>query len=281
MGGGGVDLSTYRQRIGQFVAPWSTYHSSICLWDSVCGKTCQVTRGQRRMLYSSASRRGRSIPLIVVHLFLLLRATALPIGGDVELNPGPPPYSSIVSKAKANLNLNSNVNRQPQRSRGCNSAQSGLRTPRVSVLQLNARSLLPNISELADVVSTLEPDIIAVTETWLTPTVPDGALVLPDFDSVVRIDRKHDPTSNTIVTAGGAKQSGGGVLLLRNSVQYSIRNDLRTWSESVWVDIQLRYSGSLLVGCFYSPPHGVQAVLRKPWNRLLTESISATLLLFL
>ena len=90
MGGGGVDLSTYRQRIGQFVAPWSTYHSSICLWDSVCGRTCQVTRGQRRMLYSSASRRGRSILLILVYLFLLLRATALPIDGDVELNPGPP-----------------------------------------------------------------------------------------------------------------------------------------------------------------------------------------------
>jgi len=38
----------------------------------------------------------------------------------------------------------------------------------LSVLQINARSLHPKLSELANVVSQTQPDIVAVTETWLT-----------------------------------------------------------------------------------------------------------------
>ena len=187
----------------------------------------------------------------MLYLFLLLRAVALPRAGDVHRNPGPsssPPF------------YNSNLNSKPDSNRGCSQGgrvrssrgAASLSGSTLSVLQFNARSLHPKLSELADVVSHLQPDIVAITETWLTNAVPDGVLLLPDYGSIVRADRGSTGVKTS--RCGGGKQRGGGVLLLiKNSINYSVRSDLQSWSESTWIEVKTCSSRSLVVGCLYLP----------------------------
>ena len=88
-----------------------------------------------------------------------------------------------------------------------------------------------------------------MSETWLSPSVPDGAVALPGYSTVVRVDRSQ-------CGASGDKKRGGGVLLLINdSVRWVLRSDLRVWPESVWIEIKLRSSSCpLIIGCVYRPP---------------------------
>ena len=44
------------------------------------------------------------------------------------------------------------------------------------LLLTNVRSLIPKIDELEVVANVNEADIICITETWLTPDIPDSAL---------------------------------------------------------------------------------------------------------
>ena len=50
-----------------------------------------------------------------------------------------------------------------------------------SLLLSNIRSLAPKVDELEMVASLNEVSIICITETWLTPNIPDSALLLPNF----------------------------------------------------------------------------------------------------
>ncbi len=118
---------------------------------------------------------------------------------------------------------------------------------RVSIIHLNARSILPKTTELVLIANTLKPDIIAVTETWLSPSVPDGALLLPTYNTIIRSDRTNSGPS--------AHQRGGGVLLLiHDSIKCTLRADLRFWEESVWIELQLQSNRALIVGCLYRSP---------------------------
>ncbi len=96
-----------------------------------------------------------------------------------------------------------------------------------SILYFNARSVLPKLSELASVAAQSSPDVIAVTETWLNPSVPDGALLLPNYSTIVRDDRTE-------------RRGGGVMLFIRDDLQFSVRPDLTVWHESVWIEIRLR-----------------------------------------
>ena len=152
------------------------------------------------------------------------------------------------------------MNSKPDSNRGCSQGgrvrstrgAASLSGSTLSVLQFNARSLHPKLSELADVVSHLQPDIVAITETWLTNAVPDGVLLLPDYGSIVRADRGSTGVKTS--RCGGGKQRGGGVLLLiKNFINYSVRSDLQSWSESTWIEVKTCSSRSLVVGCLYLP----------------------------
>ena len=110
---------------------------------------------------------------------------------------------------------------------------------------MNARSILPKMSELRTVTESVKPDIIAITETWLSSNVPNGAILLPNYNTVARTDRPQDHR-------GG----GSGVLLLiHDSIQWVLRSDLQTWPESAWIEIHLPLSRSqFVIGCVYRPP---------------------------
>ena len=151
------------------------------------------------------------------------------------------------------VNVNSNSNPS-----GCGRGAAAASSFDISVLHLNARSLYPKLSELASTASSLRPDVIAVTETLLSSSVPDGVLLLPDYAQLVRVDRSC--SSRALAQGGGGgvkkvKQRGGGVLfLIKSSVKFSARPDLCSWPESAWIELSSP-TGPLMIRCFYRSPN--------------------------
>ena len=57
-----------------------------------------------------------------------------------------------------------------------------------NMLISNIRSLAPKIDELGPIASSNHVDIICITETWLSPSIPDNLVSLPNF-TLFRNDR--------------------------------------------------------------------------------------------
>ena len=89
-------------------------------------------------------------------------------------------------------------------------------------------------------VSLVNPDLVAITETWLHNGVSDGE-IFPDSYIVQRRDHKS---------------RGGGVLLAIKSSSLCFRRcDLETECEILWCKIPVRGSTSYFFGVFYRPPN--------------------------
>ncbi len=119
---------------------------------------------------------------------------------------------------------------------------------KVNIIHFNARSLLSKMPELRLLVSSTKPHIIAVTETWLSSCVPNGAIRVHGYDTVYRYDRPDH------------RRGGGVLLLVRNNLSCTERPDLRVWPESVWAEIRLTCQ-TLIVGCLYRPPSSDSSIL--------------------
>ena len=114
----------------------------------------------------------------------------------------------------------------------------------LSFLSTNARSLLPKIEELSLLVAKVKPSLIFVTETWLNDSVPDSALSLPGYSSLVRRDRV-------------GRRGGGALVFVQDGLHFSRRPDLEHWDEDIWIELTPSGMGNrwLLFGCFHSPPN--------------------------
>ena len=146
--------------------------------------------------------------LVLIVLLLLL------LSGDVELNPGP---SVPVSVKMKNL----------------------------KIIHLNTRSLLCHFDEIQSLVLSHHPDIFAVTESWLNPSVSDTEVCFPGF-RLFRCDRSR---------------SGGGiaVYVADHLSCCSLPHPTGTPSDDVeylWLSISSFGSSStcFVLGCIYRPP---------------------------
>ena len=224
----GVDLSMYRLSVG--------------VWALVALGGCH--RRQRRK--SSCTSTGRSsVFLVVLLVFLLLRAVALLRHGDVERNPGPSPSQDSVAGANLNFNstrTDSNIRPLGPRRHADAASHHQRRSSNFDLLHFNARSLFPKRSEVRLLCSTTSPAVVAVTETWLDGQVPDGSFLPPHYTAACRTDR--------------VGRVGGGVLLMcREDVHFAQRRDLCCWTECAWIQVeQFGSRRPLLIGCYYRPP---------------------------
>lgn len=137
------------------------------------------------------------------HHSMLLRC------GDIEKNPGP-----TTPKMKA-----------------------------LKIIHLNARSLLCRMDEVRCLVSAQRPDILAISESWLGPSVSDAEVSLPGY-FMYRADRSR---------------SGGGVAvyvinhLSVSTLPCGVTSD---HVEALWLSIS-SFKSSLShfsFGCLYRPP---------------------------
>ena len=108
----------------------------------------------------------------------------------------------------------------------------------LSILYFNARSILPKFDELQAVCLTLDPDIICITETWLSSDIEDQEIVLSGYYSC-RLDRN--------------RHGGGLVIFYRSTLGYkpvlSGSNDLELSIVSFHKD-----NCKVCIALFYRPP---------------------------
>ncbi len=107
-------------------------------------------------------------------------------------------------------------------------------------IHLNARSLLPKISELKIVAQRTTAAVISISETWLDETITNQEIQIDNY-SVVRSDRSRN---------------GGGVcMFIRNDIAFSILEDLKIEDmESIFVEILLPKTKPIVIGTCYRPP---------------------------
>ena len=168
--------------------------------------------------------------------------------GDVERNPGPP--SSVVQSSDDGYNGRNRLSNSNSNSTGSGSGAAGQpqsrRQPQstapagLSFLSTNAHSLLPKIEELSLLVAKVKPSLIFVTETWLNDSVPDSALSLPGYSSLVRRDHV-------------GRRGRGALIFIQDCLHFSRRPDLEHWHEDIWIELTPSGMGNrrLLFGCFY------------------------------
>ena len=101
----------------------------------------------------------------------------------------------------------------------------------------NCLSLLNKLPELRQHVYDSRPHIVALTETWLTPSVEGGEVYLADF-TLYRTDSNRSHV-------------GGAAVYLHNSVPPALLcSDFPAVSgyDTVWLTIPLRQPDSLMLG---------------------------------
>ena len=113
------------------------------------------------------------------------------------------------------------------------------------VIQLNIRGISSKRTQLMNLIDTAvhdrEPDLILLSETWLTPFSP--AFSIPGYE-LHHLDRKN--------------KKGGGVGILSSSkLRCMVRTDLSSnlpESECITLEIALRNGEHCLVSSMYRPP---------------------------
>ena len=113
------------------------------------------------------------------------------------------------------------------------------------VLQLNMRGISSEKSQLIDLLDNTTigktPDVVILSETWLTPFLPDFSIPGYDFFQQCRLDKK-----------------GGGVgILVSQKIRCKLRPDLESKmheNECITLDITLKNGDHCLVSSMYRPP---------------------------
>lgn len=105
-------------------------------------------------------------------------------------------------------------------------------------MHVNIQSLRPKIDILS--VEAQSYDILVFTETWLSASVSDSQLHIPNFSQPFRCDRKD--------------RIGGGVAIyVRDSLHVTERQDLHiNGLEAIWLEVRVNQR-TLLIGGIYRP----------------------------
>ena len=116
----------------------------------------------------------------------------------------------------------------------------------LSIIQLNIRGIGSKISNLKRLIDqSMEnsvPEIVLLSETWLTPISP--MLSIPGFDFV------HNPRKD--------KKGGGVGILLSSRLHYKVISTLQfkcSLYESIFVEVTLRNGDKTILGSIYRPPN--------------------------
>nr|VZI10689.1 unnamed protein product [Spirometra erinaceieuropaei] len=115
------------------------------------------------------------------------------------------------------------------------------KTLKLTFFYTNVQSILPKLDELKIHICDLSPDIVSLTETWLSENVDDRELRLPGFQ-LFRRDRRE-------------RQGGGVVTYVKHGLLVSEKTEQFACSaETIWLNIRVPGSHSLEVLTVYRPP---------------------------
>ena len=159
----------------------------------------------RDVLCSKTVFDGACVITNVVNIYYFLNILLLLVSTDVQQNPGPTSWSNALRKSS-----------------------------------FNARSIVNRHLDLQAYVTLVNPDFIAITETWLDNNIDDNEL-LPNCYNIYRKDRES---------------RGGGVLLaVKSNISCFRRRDLEESDcELLWGEVPFKDSSWYFVRVFYCPP---------------------------
>ena len=128
------------------------------------------------------------------------------------------------------------------------------------VLQMNVRGINSKQLQLKDIIDTSihesQPDLLLLSETWLTTNSPDP--IIPGY-TIYRGDRH-------------LKKGGGVAIMASNRLRCTLREDLSSKiseSESITIAVTLRNGNSCLVSSMYRPPNSDTSLFLASYNSLL------------
>ena len=186
---------------------------------------------KKRAIPGKSSRTNVIFSLIAVHsLFALVAVTWLAVlllcSGDIHPNPGPSSVSSSDNLSNNASSLSSSI------------LQSLTTGHSLSFIHYNVQSILNKLDILQAELS--EFDILAFTETWLTPQIDTGDLELATYFKPERKDRETG--------------HGGVILYIKETLRYKRRADLEIRGiECIWIELMNNHQ-RILFGLFYRPP---------------------------
>ena len=120
----------------------------------------------------------------------------------------------------------------------CNSeSPNALSNNMLKILYYNARSLLPKFDELLILADSHNPDVICITESWLSVDIQDSEILIPGYQSL-----RHD-----------RNRHGGGILMY---VSHRFTVKLLPFHPSLELLTVTLHSGILkfCLSLFYRPP---------------------------
>ena len=111
----------------------------------------------------------------------------------------------------------------------------------LSVLHMNARSLLGKMDQLRLLCERNGADIITLSETWLNKDIDDSEIELPGY-SIIRRDL--------------SERTGGGVIIyIHEGLVFSKRNDLHNNNEAIWIQVNQTCCKPLIIRRIYRLPN--------------------------
>ena len=177
-------------------------------------------RGYRtncKFIYFSAIIFCAVLAITWLIVLLLLRS------GNVHPNPGPSSISSVTSSGSSASILSSiSLSRH------------------LSFVHYNVQSIVPKLDVL--LTELYDFDILAFSETWLSPAVSEDSIALQSYQSPERKDRARD-------------HHGGVMIYVKETIFYCRRRDLEPVGiECIWIELTLKHK-HILFGLFYRPPN--------------------------
>ncbi|GAA47250.1 hypothetical protein CLF_100131 [Clonorchis sinensis] len=115
----------------------------------------------------------------------------------------------------------------------------------LSMILINARSLLPKVHNLSAIVAITQPSLICVTETWVSVETPDTAVSIPGYNTR-RCDRRNS-------------RGGGCAIYSKSELRATSIDDcsLEGIPRAIWISIE--QTKRLVLSCITSCRCSVQA----------------------
>lgn len=127
---------------------------------------------------------------------------------------------------------------------------------RISILNINCRSVRNKIPELHQTINKTKADVICLTETWLTPEIHNSEIFPMSLGySVYRDDRTNS--------------KGGGVLIaVSDRLLSQDQPQLKTDCNIVWTKISISGLKDIFVSSFYKPHEHDEHSLKELWTSI-------------
>ena len=194
---------------------------------------CRFSHCRKKILLGKSTIANARFVSVIVTCFLVTEFAfwliiILLCSGDVHPNPGPSSTLSSDSLSSSSSNMSATI-------------FSSLNTSHnLSFVHYNVQSILPKLEILH--AELIEFDILAFTETWLSPTDNTADLMLQSYNTPERKDRVED-------------RYGGVILYVKEGIRYKRRDDLEIRGiESIRIEVANKHK-RILFGVFYRPPN--------------------------